>query len=136
MPLVKLLNYHIIGDPGQKVEAWGYNFLIRKNGDLTEAVMEMPHVDAEREQGAGRVVIIAYDVPPEQKEPTLTDSVADFFGAGSSAELREQLKGMSKHTLIAFAKKNLALDFPATTGKDALVAQICLKAESMDTKGE
>ena len=125
MPLVRLLNTHIQGQPGHVFRAFGHDFVVQSDGTATANVDEA-FVAAEVRAGRYEVIKDPSKTGPEEFAD-LDDfgfDSANFFGCKSLKDLQAKLKSLKKESLIAFAASRLKINMPMTIDRTEVFADI------------
>jgi len=136
MPLVKLLKTHVLAAPGDKVVAFGHDFIMEPDGSV---VCDMHQDFIESEVAAGRVALIEDfedPVPIEDAKPDDVDrekidamnafgmNIDDYFGTKNFTVFMGQIKKLEKKDLVTFAHTRLRVTFPARHTNDQMIDHI------------
>jgi hypothetical protein len=136
MPLVKLLNTHVLAAPGDTIVAFGHTFIMEPDGSC---VCDMHQDFIETEVGAGRVALIEdFDdpVPVDENKPDEVDresinpmnafgmDIGDYFGTKNFSIFMGQINKLDKKGLKVFAHTRLRVTFPARHTNEQMIAHI------------
>jgi hypothetical protein len=111
---------------GYRVQMWGYDFIVQKDGSLVASVPES-HVKPGIK--SGRYLLYEKEKAKEDKiDTTYLDTfgydVGTYYGAGSLEALRKKISQLRKNELQLFAESRLDVKFTAKTGKDRMVTEV------------
>ena len=132
MPLVKLLDTHVVGRPGSTVIAFGHTFTIQANGDATADI----HEDfIKAEVAAGRYKVIQEPIkvinPNDIIELNVfTFELDQYYGAGSLDKLMKQIAPLRKELIEEFASSRLQITLQPSMTKRQMLRHISTVIES------